>query len=135
MKGLRSHESIRPLQQGWIEDEQLLSDQRAEESLRLGTDQRRAFAAANSWTDRYQRIDSALRGAAKVYITDLLDVYENGVELPKPTVTHVLVSLPSDQSFRSYEQARAYYYSPEYQAARQHRLGAADGEFVLVEGV
>lgn len=36
--------------------------------------------------------------------------------------------------FDSYEQARAYYYSPEYQAARQHRIGAADGEFVLVEG-
>ena len=37
--------------------------------------------------------------------------------------------------FDSFEQAHAYYYSPEYQAARQHRLGAADGEFVLVEGV
>lgn len=36
--------------------------------------------------------------------------------------------------FDSYEQARAYYDSPEYQAARQHRLDAAEGEFVLVEG-
>lgn len=57
--------------------------------------------------------DEALRGAAKVYITDLLDVYENGVELPKPTVTHVLVSLPSDQSFRSYAQARAHLDTPK----------------------
>jgi uncharacterized protein (DUF1330 family) len=37
--------------------------------------------------------------------------------------------------FDSYEQARRYYHSPEYQAARQHRLGAAEGEFVLIEGV
>jgi uncharacterized protein (DUF1330 family) len=37
--------------------------------------------------------------------------------------------------FESYDQARAYYYSPEYQEARQHRLGAAEGEFILVEGV
>jgi uncharacterized protein (DUF1330 family) len=36
--------------------------------------------------------------------------------------------------FDSYDQARAYYHSPEYQAARQHRIGAAEGEFVLVEG-
>jgi uncharacterized protein (DUF1330 family) len=36
--------------------------------------------------------------------------------------------------FDSYDQARAYYHSPEYQAARQHRIGAAEGEFLLVEG-
>jgi uncharacterized protein (DUF1330 family) len=36
--------------------------------------------------------------------------------------------------FESYDQAKAYFNSPEYQAARQHRIGAAQGEFVLVEG-
>ncbi len=36
--------------------------------------------------------------------------------------------------FDSYEQAKAYYYSPEYQAARAHRVGKSEGEFVLVEG-
>ncbi len=36
--------------------------------------------------------------------------------------------------FESYEQAKAYYHSDEYQAAREHRLGAAEGEFVVVEG-
>jgi uncharacterized protein (DUF1330 family) len=36
--------------------------------------------------------------------------------------------------FESYYQAKAYYNSPEYQAARQHRIGAAEGEFLLVEG-
>ncbi len=37
--------------------------------------------------------------------------------------------------FESYEQAKAYFYSREYQAARVHRVGASVGEFVLVEGV
>jgi uncharacterized protein (DUF1330 family) len=36
--------------------------------------------------------------------------------------------------FESFEAARAYYHSPEYQAAREHRVGAAQGEFLLVEG-
>jgi uncharacterized protein (DUF1330 family) len=37
--------------------------------------------------------------------------------------------------FDSYEAARAEFYSPEYQAARALRQGAADIEMVLVEGV
>jgi uncharacterized protein (DUF1330 family) len=37
--------------------------------------------------------------------------------------------------FASYEQARAYYYSEEYQAAVRHRRPAATAELVLVEGV
>lgn len=37
--------------------------------------------------------------------------------------------------FESFEQARRFYYSPEYQAAKAKRVGAAVGEFVAVEGV
>ncbi|MGV6873690.1 DUF1330 domain-containing protein [Pseudochelatococcus sp. B33] len=37
--------------------------------------------------------------------------------------------------FDSFEQARAYYFSDEYQAAKVAREGAAVAEFVLVEGV
>jgi uncharacterized protein (DUF1330 family) len=37
--------------------------------------------------------------------------------------------------FDSLEQAVACYNSPEYQAARQHRLGAAEAELMVVEGV
>lgn len=36
--------------------------------------------------------------------------------------------------FESVEQARRYYNSPEYQAAKAHREGACVAEFVLVEG-
>ena len=36
--------------------------------------------------------------------------------------------------FDTYEKARAYFHSPEYQAARALRQGAAEMEMVLVEG-
>ncbi|MGO9742334.1 MAG: DUF1330 domain-containing protein [Roseiarcus sp.] len=37
--------------------------------------------------------------------------------------------------FESYDPARTYYFSPQYQAAEALREGAAVIEFVLVEGV
>ncbi len=37
--------------------------------------------------------------------------------------------------FDDYDAARAYYFSPEYQAAKAHRAGAAEMEIVVVEGV
>ena len=36
--------------------------------------------------------------------------------------------------FDSVEQARRYYHSPEYRAAKAKRDGACEAEFVLVEG-
>lgn len=36
--------------------------------------------------------------------------------------------------FDSYDTAKSYFNSPEYQAARAHRVGKSIGEFVLVEG-
>jgi uncharacterized protein (DUF1330 family) len=36
--------------------------------------------------------------------------------------------------FESLDQARRYYHSPDYQAARTKRDGACEGEFVIVEG-
>jgi uncharacterized protein (DUF1330 family) len=36
--------------------------------------------------------------------------------------------------FESYDRAKAYFNSPEYQEARRHRVGGSTGEFVLVEG-
>src|SRR5947207_4101053 len=58
------------------------------------------------------RVDDALRGAVKLYITDNITVFENGEPLPTPRVAHVRVSLPSDKSFTSYEQARANLFGP-----------------------
>ena len=37
--------------------------------------------------------------------------------------------------FESFEQAKRYYHSAEYQAAKAKRAGAAVAEFVVVEGV
>ncbi|MGB3408221.1 MAG: DUF1330 domain-containing protein [Jannaschia sp.] len=37
--------------------------------------------------------------------------------------------------FESMEAALACYNSPEYQAAREHRLGAGDAQIILLEGV
>lgn len=36
--------------------------------------------------------------------------------------------------FESFEQAKAYYYSPEYFAARKARMGISVGDIVVVEG-
>jgi uncharacterized protein (DUF1330 family) len=37
--------------------------------------------------------------------------------------------------FESFELAKSYYHSDEYQSARQHRLGAADFNAFIIEGV
>lgn len=58
------------------------------------------------------RVDDALRGAVQLYLTDNIGVYENGVRLPAPRVVQARISLPSDRSFVSYEQARAHVEGP-----------------------
>jgi hypothetical protein len=58
------------------------------------------------------KVDEALRGAVKLYITDNIAVFENGEELPTPRLAQVRVSLPSDRSFNSYEEARANLFGP-----------------------
>jgi len=58
------------------------------------------------------RADEALRGATKLYLTDNITVYENDAPLPTPRVAYARVSLPSDKSFASYEEARAHVQGP-----------------------
>ena len=58
------------------------------------------------------RADEALRGATKLYLTDNITVYENEAPLPTPRVAYARVSLPSDKSFASYEEARAHVQGP-----------------------
>jgi hypothetical protein len=58
------------------------------------------------------RADDALRHAAKLWLIDNLDVYEDSARLSAPRITHARVSLPSDRSFTSYEAARAHVEHP-----------------------
>jgi hypothetical protein len=54
----------------------------------------------------FSRVDRALNDAATLWIVDYIELYENGQRLGRPRVTGARVSLPSDRSFDSYEQAR-----------------------------
>ena len=58
------------------------------------------------------RAEGALRDATKLYLIDNITIYENGAPLPPPHILYARVSLPSDRSFTSYEQARAHVEGP-----------------------
>ena len=53
------------------------------------------------------RIDPVLRDAATQWIGDFVKLYENDRQLPYPEVLSARISLPSDRSFESYDQALA----------------------------
>jgi hypothetical protein len=53
------------------------------------------------------RADSTLRDAATLWVSDYLDLYENGDTLPAPQVVSVRAELQSDKSFASYDEAIA----------------------------
>src|SRR5258708_25085368 len=58
------------------------------------------------------RADEPIRGGIKVWLTDNIDVYEDGALLEKPRIVAALVSLPSDRSFASFAEARAHVLGP-----------------------
>ena len=58
------------------------------------------------------RADAALRTAATVWIADNIDLYEAGRQLAYPVVVDARVSLPSDKSFASFDEARAHLAGP-----------------------
>jgi hypothetical protein len=58
------------------------------------------------------RADAALRTAAAQWIADNLTLYEGETRLPYPRLVEARVSLPSDKSFVSYEQALAHLTGP-----------------------
>jgi hypothetical protein len=58
------------------------------------------------------RADAALHHAAKLWLIDNIEVYENGAALAPPRLAAARVSLPSDRSFVSYEAARAHVLGP-----------------------
>jgi hypothetical protein len=57
-------------------------------------------------------VEPTLRGAAKLWLADNIDIYENDILLPHPIVDQTLVSLQSDKSFASYEAAFAHLKGP-----------------------
>ncbi|WGF88060.1 HupE/UreJ family protein [Marinivivus vitaminiproducens] len=54
------------------------------------------------------RVETPLRHAAQLWITDFVKLYEDGAPLPQPRLVNARVSLPSDRSFTSYDQALAH---------------------------
>ena len=58
------------------------------------------------------RADATLRDAATLWISDYLDLYENGDRLPPPRVVSVRAALQSDKSFASYDEAMAHLAAP-----------------------
>jgi hypothetical protein len=58
------------------------------------------------------RADAALRNAATLWIADNIELYEGDRRLTHPRIVHARVSLESDKSFASYEQALAHLTGP-----------------------
>jgi hypothetical protein len=58
------------------------------------------------------RADAALRTAATQWLADNIEMFDDKVRLAYPRVVNARVSLPSDESFASYEQAIAHMASP-----------------------
>lgn len=61
----------------------------------------------------FDRVDPTLREAATLWVSDFIDVYEGEQRLPKPRIVDTRLSLESDPSFASYEQAVAHLSSPK----------------------
>jgi hypothetical protein len=54
-----------------------------------------------------------LPDAARLWLSDFIDLYENDTLLPKPRVLETRLSLPSDKSFGTFEAARAHLDAPK----------------------
>ncbi|MDP6654117.1 MAG: HupE/UreJ family protein [Gammaproteobacteria bacterium] len=61
---------------------------------------------------QFSEAEFALNDAARVYITESMHFYENDVELTEKELQLTRVSLPSNRSFTSYEEAMANIQSP-----------------------
>ncbi len=61
----------------------------------------------------FDHVDPLLREAATLWISDFIEVYEGDTRLPKPRVAETRLSLESDPSFVSYDQALAHITGPK----------------------
>jgi hypothetical protein len=64
-------------------------------------------------------IDTSLREAATLWIANEIEIYEDGAHLPYPRVVDARVSLESDKSFTSYEDALAHVTGPRLPSSTQ----------------
>lgn len=60
----------------------------------------------------FARVDSALRNSVTLWLSDELELYEDDTRLARPRVVDARVSLESDRSFASYDQALAHFAAP-----------------------
>ena len=60
-----------------------------------------------------ERTQPLLADAARLWISDFVDVYEDDAILPKPRVVETRLSLPSDRSFTSFDDAMAHVAGPK----------------------
>ncbi|PYU27737.1 MAG: hypothetical protein DMG32_05400 [Acidobacteria bacterium] len=58
------------------------------------------------------RMDASLRETSSVWIAEAIEIYEDDTRLPNPKIVDVRVSLPSDKSFASYDEAFAHVTGP-----------------------
>ena len=58
------------------------------------------------------RVDQSLRDAAMIWLARKIDLYEEDTLLPEPRILSARMSLESDRSFASYEQALAHVTGP-----------------------
>src|SRR5262245_36692496 len=58
------------------------------------------------------KADDALRNATQLWLINNIDVYENDAKLPPPRIVAARVSLPSDRSFGTFDEARAHVEGP-----------------------
>jgi hypothetical protein len=61
----------------------------------------------------FDRVDQTLRESGSLWISDFIDVYENDALLAKPRIVETRLSLESDPSFASYDQALAHLAGPK----------------------
>ncbi len=66
---------------------------------------------ANGFLD-LARVRPTLEDAAWLWIGDFVQVYENSQPLARPKITAARVSLPSDKSFATYDEAVAHFSAP-----------------------
>jgi hypothetical protein len=61
----------------------------------------------------FDRVDTTLREASTLWVSDFIDVYEGDALLPKPQVVKTRLSVESDPSFASYDAALEHLDAPK----------------------